>query len=128
MRHRGKNKLFNSKFKKMKEYILLFRGGLDFSTASPEQLQTSMMKWKTWMDKLGADGRLLGGERLTKTGAVLSGPQKQLSDGPYAEGKEVVAGYLVIKAGELNEAIEISRECPIYEFNGSTEIQEISKM
>jgi hypothetical protein len=112
----------------MKEYILLFRGGLDFKTASPEQLQNSMQKWKTWMDKLGAESRLLGGERLTQTGAVLSGQQKQLSDGPYAEGKEVVAGYLIINANDLEEAIEISRGCPIYEFNGSTEIQEISKM
>lgn len=112
----------------MKDYILLFRGGLDFKTASPEQLQTSMLKWKTWMDKLGAEGKLFGGERLTQTGAVLSGKQKQLSDGPYAEGKEVVGGYLVIKANDLQDAIEITKDCPIFEYDGSTEIQEISRM
>jgi len=112
----------------MKDYILLFRGGLDFTTASPEQMQQSMMKWKTWMDELGAAGKLKGGERLTHTGAVLSGTQKQLTDGPYAEGKEVVGGFLVITAGDLAEAIELTKGCPIFEFDGSTEIQEIAKM
>jgi len=112
----------------MKNYILLFRGGLDFATASPEQLQTSMMKWKTWMDALGAAGQLKGGERLTQTGAVLSGPQKQLTDGPYAEGKEVVGGFLIVTANDLQHAIEISQDCPIYEVGGSTEIQEIATM
>jgi hypothetical protein len=112
----------------MKDYILLFRGGLDFETASPEQLQNNMLKWKTWMDKLSAEGKLLGAERLTKTGAVLSGKQKQLSDGPYAEGKEVVGGYLAIKAKDLQDAIAITRDCPIFENDGITEIQEIVKM
>jgi len=112
----------------MKDFIFLFRGGLDFATASPEQLQTSMMKWKTWMDELGAAGKLAGGERLTQTGAVISGPQKQLTDGPYSEGKEVVGGFLIIKAADLDEAIELSQGCPIYEVGGSTEIQEIAKM
>jgi hypothetical protein len=112
----------------MKEYMLLFRGGLDFTSASPELLQQSMMKWMTWMDGLKADGTYLGGERLTHTGAVLSGPQKQLSDGPYAEGKEVVGGFIAIKANDLPHAIEIAKGCPIFEYDGSTEIQEIAKM
>ncbi|MES2274898.1 MAG: YciI family protein [Bacteroidota bacterium] len=112
----------------MKEYMLLFRGGLDFATVSPEVMQQSMMKWMTWMDGLKADGTYIGGERLTQTGAVLSGPQKQLSDGPYAEGKEVVAGFIAIKANDLQQAIEIAKGCPIYEYDGSTEVQEIAKM
>ncbi len=103
----------------MKNYILLFRGGLDFATASPEELQTSMMKWKTWMDELGAAGKLKGGERLTQTGAVLAGPEKQLTDGPYAEGKEVVGGYLIVTADDLEHAVELAKGCPIYEFGGS---------
>lgn len=111
----------------MKDYLLLFRNGLDYKAASPELLQQSMMKWKTWMDKLGAAGQLSGGERLEETGAVIN-EHKQLSDGPYAEGKEVVGGYLSVKANDLAGAVEIAKGCPIYEYGGSTEIREIAKM
>lgn len=112
----------------MKEYMLLFRGGLNFDTASPEILQSSMMKWRTWMDGLAADGKLIGGDRLVPTGTSIAGKQKQLTDGPFAEGKELVGGYLAIKAESLEQATQIAMDCPIYDYDGSTEIREIFKM
>lgn len=111
----------------MKEFVFLFRGGLDFNTASPEQLQQSMMKWKVWLDDLAAQNIYLGGERLVPTGAVLN-EQKQLSDGPYAEGKEIIAGYIALKANDLEAAVEISKGCPIFEYNGTLEVREIARM
>jgi len=112
----------------MKDYLLLFRGGLDFEKASPEQLQTSMMEWKKWMDNLGAQGKIAGGERLNpKPAAVMQGG-KQASDGPFAEGKELVGGYIIIKAGAIEEAMELAADCPIFIYGGSIELREISKM
>jgi len=113
----------------MKNYLLLFRGGLDYETASPEQLQKSMLNWKNWIDQLAKDGRFTGGERLNNPGAVLKGPKKQVIDGPYAEGKEIIGGYVSIKANDLNEAIEISKGCPIFDHeSGTTEIREVATM
>ena len=115
----------------MKSYTLLFRGGLDFTTASPEEMQGVMMKWKTWMDGLAADGRMLpGGQRLTPghgAGAVVKG-KDLITDGPFAEGKEVVTGFIAIKAESLEEAAAIAKDCPIYEHEGSTEVREIATM
>jgi hypothetical protein len=110
----------------MKDYVLLFRGGLHFQTASPEQLQQAMMKWKTWMDGLAKEGKFQGGQRLTREGAVIKGGKKQVIDGPYAEGKEIVGGYLAIKANDLKEAIEIAKGCPIFDYDGITEVREVA--
>lgn len=48
--------------------------------------------------------------------------------GPYIEGKEVVGGYLIVKANDLKEAADLAKECPIYEHDGITEVREIMPM
>jgi hypothetical protein len=112
----------------MKDYILLFRGGLDFSTATPEQLQQAMSKWKTWVDELKNNGKYNGGNRLTKNGSVITGSKKQVSDGPYTESKEIVGGYISVIVESKEEAIEIAQGCPIFIYDGEVEIREVAKM
>lgn len=112
----------------MKSYALLFRGGLDFSTASPGEIQQAMMKWQVWMDEMTAEGKMGVGERLLPNGKVLTGAQRQVSDGPFVEGKEIVGGYLEIKSADLDEAVELAKGCPIFDFNGFVEVREIVKM
>ena len=111
----------------MKEFLLVFRGDLDFNTASPEVLQQTSLNWQEWMKKLADEGRFEGGgKRLTqKVGAVLKG-RKQISDGPYVEGKEIVGGYLLLKANDLQEAIEVSKDCPIFNHDGLVEVREVA--
>jgi hypothetical protein len=75
----------------MKDYLFLFRGGLDFSKASPEQLQLTIMNWKNWTEELLKKGIYGGGERLTRNdAAVVKGNAKQVIDGPYTESKEIM--------------------------------------
>lgn len=112
----------------MSKYIFLFRGGMEQQTASPEQMQASMMKWKAWMDGLTAQGTMLGGEPLDKPGKVLSGRGKKLTDGPFVEGKEIVGGYLVVNAASMDAAVEISKGCPIFESDGSVEVRPVQEM
>jgi hypothetical protein len=115
----------------MKDFLLLFRGG-DASRIdqqkSPELWQQHMMKWKTWMDGIAKDGRLLGGDPLAQGGTVLKGTLKQVIDGPYTEGKEIVGGYLKIKAEHQQGAIEIAKGCPIFEHDGIVEVREVQAM
>lgn len=114
----------------MKEYLLLFRGGPQYQPATdPEHAQKPISpKWQAWMEALAKKDRLVGGQRLVGgTGAVLKGRKAQLTDGPFAEGKEVVAGYVIIKAGDLQEAAGLIQGCPILEHDdASTEIREIA--
>ena len=113
----------------MSKYMFLFRGGR-MGELSPEQQQASMMKWKTWMDELAAKGKLQGGEPLDGTGKVLTGRAKKITDGPFAEGKEIVGGYLIINATTLDEAAELSKGCPIFTEaeEGTVEVRTVMEM
>ena len=113
----------------MKDYLFLFRGGLDFTKASPEQLQEVLTNWKNWTEELSKKEIYNGGERLTRNdAAVVRGNNKQIIDGPYNESKEIIGGYISIKAKNLQEAIEISKGCPIFNFDGNIEIREVVNM
>jgi len=108
----------------MKDYLLIFRNKLDFANASPEQLQNSLTKWQKWLGELGKEKRLSGGQRLIPGGRVLTNAKKEAIDGPYSEGKEVIGGFQMVKAQNLEDAVDVARGCPIFEFGGSVEIRE----
>jgi hypothetical protein len=55
---------------------------------------------------------------------VISGGKKVVTDGPFVEGKEIVGGYLMIKANDLPDAIEIAKNCPIFDYDGIVEVRE----
>lgn len=114
----------------MNQYLLLFRGGDDdLATYSAEEQQAHMQKWFAWMGKLGEEGRMLGAEPLHPNGKTVSGTAKVVSDGPYMEGKEMVGGYLMMKAASYDEAVELAKDCPVLEFeDGNVEIREIQLM
>src|SRR4051794_39234962 len=114
----------------MSEFILLFRGA-DAHAAehSPESMQANMQKWMEWMDGLQKEGKFLSAQPLKETGKIISGNKKILSDGPFMEGKEMVAGYLLCKAGNYEEAIAIANRCPILDHeDGSVEVREIQEI
>jgi hypothetical protein len=108
----------------MAEFVYLFRGGL--TEGSPEQMQQHMQKWMGWMKDLTASGNFKGGNPLEKGGKVVS--QKNVNDGPFAEAKDVVGGYLLVEAKDLNDAIELSRGCPILPVGGTVEVRPVAKM
>jgi hypothetical protein len=108
----------------MSEFTFLFRGR-DMS-ASPEQMQQTTQKWLAWFKELGANGYIKEpGHPLQATGKVVSGKQRSVHDGPYAEAKDVVGGFTVIEARDLAHAVEISKGCPIFEVGGSVEVRPI---
>ena len=114
----------------MKDYLLLFRGGEGASDQqSPEKWQAHMQKWMLWMSGLTEKGVFVGAQPLTSKGKTVTGSKKVVSDGPFMEGKEMIGGYLICKADSFDEAVTISKDCPILEFeNGTVEVREISEM
>ncbi|NJO25071.1 MAG: hypothetical protein HC867_03670 [Bacteroidia bacterium] len=115
----------------MNEYLLIFRGGdarRIEQQKDPEQWQAHMLKWKTWMEGLGKDGKFVAGQPLNQEGSVITGTNKVVTDGPFTEGKEIVGGYLIIKAGDLKEAVDLSKGCPLLEHDGIVEVREIQEL
>ncbi len=112
----------------MEKFMLIFHGG-QLDDLSPEQMQAQMGKWMAWIDKLNKTEQYVSGEPLLPGGKLVSGKAgKTVTDGPYTEGKEVVGGYFVIKAKDLNDAVAISRDCPDFDYGCSVQVRQVMKM
>ncbi len=110
----------------MEKYMFLFLGG-DPSHLSPEKQQAHMQKWFEWVEKMKSEQRYVSGEALMPGGKTVTGVKKVVTDGPYAESKEVVTGYFVILAKDLDEATALAKGCPDFELNGIVEVREVVK-
>jgi hypothetical protein len=98
---------------KSAQFLLLFRHSEEGPDPTPEQMEQIMGKWMAWMKGMGARGQFAGANRLQETGKVLRGPGgANLTDGPFVEAKEVVGGYVLITAPNLDAATAIARGCP----------------
>jgi len=110
----------------MEKYMFIFLGG-DVTHLSPEAQQAHMQKWFDWVEKLTKEKRYLGGEALMPGGKTISGTAKAVTDGPFAESKEVVGGYFVVNAKNYDEAVHIAKDCPDYILGGSVQVREVMK-
>ena len=110
-------------------FLYIFRGGVEPAQMSPEQMQQNMDAWFAWINDLRNKGHFEAGEPLRCEGKVMSGTKGQtVTDGPYAEGKEEVGGYLVVSAKDLEHATELAKGCPIFKNDGTVEVRPIQKM
>src|SRR5712691_6866836 len=112
----------------MTDFLFLFRSGKSGAALSPAEMQRAMQKWGDWIQGLAKAGTFKGGEPLEEGGKVVSGTRKLVTDGPFAELKEIVGGYLIVTAKDLGQAAEISKGCPILEEGGSVEVRAIRPM
>lgn len=117
----------------MSEFVFLFRATeaeQREAMGTPEAAQQSMQAWLDWMRDLEAKGHLKDpGRPLEVTGKVLRGKTKVVTDGPYAEAKDLVLGFTVIEARDLAQAVELATGCPMVEGGGgSVEIRPAGAM
>lgn len=95
--------------------LLIRTQGDHLENLSPEQQQQHVQKVQGYIGKLMNEGKLKGAQPLTMEGKIISGSKGALKDGPFNETKEVIAGYFLIAANDLNEAIEIAKANPVFE-------------
>lgn len=96
----------------------------DAPKPSPEQMQTMIEGWNNWIGGIAAQNRLVGTNALGFEGQTVN-KDKVVSDGPYAEVKEYVSGYTIVKAENLQEAIKMSEGCPIFNNGGTVEVRDV---
>src|SRR5688572_9079416 len=111
----------------MEKFMLIFQGGMS-PDSSPELLQAQMGKWMAWIDKLNKVGKYEAGEPLLPGGKLIKGKNKTVTDGPYTEGKEVVGGFFLIKAENMDEAVKICDDYPDYDYDGSIQVRQVMKI
>ena len=93
----------------LREYLVLSRGHWD-ATASKEEVQAAIDAFYAWYEQSLAAGLMKPGHRLAKEGKVVS--KRSVTDGPFAETKEVVGGYWFIIARSLEEAVALAAQNP----------------
>ena len=104
--------------------MLLFRGPDWDAGLSREETQQRMDRVMAWFDGLQARGIVRAGNPLARKGVVLSGKNaREVADGPYAESKEVIGGYLVLQAAVLDEAVAIARQCTTLDVGITVEVR-----
>lgn len=108
------------------QFLFVFRSPQDQPDPSPEEMQKIFGSWMAWIKSLKEKGVHVAGQPLEEGGKVLRGPRgKTLTDGPFAESKEIVGGYLIVLAASLDEATTIARDCPGLAHGGVVEVRPI---
>lgn len=110
----------------MKQFMLLLREDMNlFDAYSPSELQNIVQEYMEWGNALAANNQLAGGQQLVGDGITLVKKDNQvLTDGPFAESKEVIGGYFIIKTASIEEAAELARSCPHLKYGGKIDIRE----
>jgi hypothetical protein len=112
----------------MEKFMLIFHGGV-MDGLSPDEMQKHMGKWFAWIEKLNKTDQYVSGEPLLPGGKLISGKAgKSITDGPFTEGKEVVGGFFIINAKDIDEAVAISKEYPDYDYGGSVQVRQVMKV
>ena len=97
---------------------------------SPQEMQERLQRWRAWFSDLEKKGHLAAlGQPLANTGgSVVKDKKGGFSDGPYAETKDIVVGYSLIAAEDLEQARFLATGCPIFEQGGLVEVRPVMKM
>jgi len=117
----------------MSEFIFLYRTTEAEQVANmgtPEIAQQRMQSWLGWIRDLEAKGHIKDmGQPLELAGKVVrAGAKRVVTDGPFAEAKDLVLGYTIITARDLEQAVELSAGCPMLSgTDGSVEVRPVRK-
>lgn len=113
----------------MEKFMFLFRGGDTHvhNAKDSAAVRAYIESWDIWMQGLGQKGILAGGEPLQATGKQVNGKNRVVIEGPYLEANELLGGYLIVHAKDLDEAVQIANGCPIFEEDGKVEVRQIQK-
>ncbi len=113
----------------MAKFMYVFRGGAFVEKGlSPSVLQDHLKSWSAWVGELAQQGHQPGGDPVQAGGRTIRGKGKVVTDGPYAELKDLVTGNLVIETDSLDAATELALGCPIFVYDGSVEVRPVAAM
>jgi hypothetical protein len=111
----------------MKDYLLVYRADFNFMPErTAEEMAANTKRWMDWIGSIAAQNKLTDrGNRLDVSGKVIN-KDSTITNGPYAEIKESIAGFIIVKAESFEEAVGMAKDCPILQGEGnSVEVRKI---
>ncbi len=113
----------------MPEYMLLLHESTTgFADLSAEDIEKVIGEYVAWSNRVGEMGKMVGGSKLRDEGGkmlTMNDGGLRVTDGPFAEAKEVIGGYFTILADDYTEATEIAGTCPHLTYGGRIELREV---
>lgn len=112
----------------MSEFMMIFRmAPIANFQPTPEQMQESIKHWQDWIGSIAAQGKFVSTNQLGFNGKTLK-PDGVITDGPYAELKEIVGGYIIVNAENIDDALKLAEGCPILFVGGHVEVRDIMQL
>ena len=110
----------------MKDFMMLFHSEANPNMEpTPEELQAEIKLWQEWIGGIAAQGKLKHeGEALGFEGKTLHA-DGAITDGPYAELKEIIGGFIIVSAESIEEAVKLADGCPVFSEGGKVEVRDI---
>lgn len=108
-------------------HLLLLRTTGWQKDLSPAEMQQIMSKTMAWFDRLSEQGKLKTGQPLFEEGKIISGKNgRNVADGPFAESKETIAGYVLLNVDTLDEAVSIAQGWPMLDCGCTLEVRPVA--
>ena len=112
----------------MKYLLALFTEEGGNEDASPEEMKAVMDRWSAYSEEAVKSGAFVAGEGLQPTEAastvrIEDGQDPTITDGPFAESKEQLAGFYLLECKDLDEALEYAKKIPFQ--SGSVEVRPV---
>jgi hypothetical protein len=116
----------------MPNYMLfLHRNSSRPTRPSPDDMMAMTKAYMGWAERMRAEGRLKGGDKLTDDPGRVMRPgdgRVTVTDGPYAESKEILGGYFMIGAKDYDDACRVAESCPHLGYGGRIEVRQVDQM
>ena len=113
----------------MKQFLLLLHEDIKkMNDLSPKEMEALANAHMAWAEELTESGHLISGDGLQEKSILISGKNAVIKDGPYMESKEIIGGYYLLKAKNMETIVAIAKNCPCHLWGGTTEIRQIMDM
>lgn len=107
--------------------MVLFRSTGWSKDLSPDEMQAVMDRTYAWFDRLRAEGKMKAAQPLFDEGKIVTGRSNRVvTDGPFAESKEAVGGYLILTVDTMEEALEIAKGWPLLDCGSTLEVRPVA--
>ena len=108
------------------QFLLLLHQPNTGPAPTAEEMQRIMSRFADWMERLKSKGMVVGTNGLQATGTVLRGSRGVIvSDGSFAESKEIIGGYVLIAADSFEHALAAARDCPGLDYRMAVEVRPV---
>lgn len=108
------------------EFMLLFRNTALERRLSADEMGEAMRRLNDWLERWSVSGHIKSGQPLSYEGKTISGAKRRaVADGPFAESKEAVGGYVLVQAVDFEEAMKIAGEWPLLDYECTVEVRPV---